>query len=174
MSNRKIEYNVNNLKHNFSNIDIYKNTNIKRHFDIEQKPKKEEKITKVEIKKKYEVQQKPPQTAIKSTTTQSQTSKRKYESTQLPKNTTKTTNIQIQKKYEAIKKPETTSKTTVTTTTQRKFESAKPQTVTKTTNKTNIQTQNVTKKMKFKKRKFLQKQQNLNLNHLNMLKKRSI
>ena len=39
---------------------------------------KEEKITKVEIKKKYEVQQKPPQTAIKSTTTQSQTSKRKY------------------------------------------------------------------------------------------------
>ena len=157
VSNRKIEYNVNNLKHNFSNIDIYKNTNIKRHFDIEQKPKKEEKITKVEIKKKYEVQQKPPQTAIKSTTTQSQTSKRKYESTQLPKNTTKTTNIQIQKKYEAIKKPETTSKTTVTTTTQRKFESAKPQTVTKTTNKTNIQTQNVTKKYEVQKKEVSSK-----------------
>ena len=177
LSNRKIEYNQNEfnkialykynnsnneLAHNYSNIDIYKN-NFKSRFEMEQKPQKEEKIKEVEIIKKYEIEKKVPQKAIKNTTTQFQTSKRKYESTKMPQISTKTTNIQAQsskKKYESFKSPETVSKTTVTTTTKRKYESSKPQTITKTTNISNIsniQTKNSTKKYEIQKKELASK-----------------
>ena len=179
LTNRKIEYNVNNLnnitsynynifnkelKHNYSNVDVYKNTNtskFKHNLDLHKKPQSEKKITKVEITKKYEIQKKQPQPTTKIFASQVQTQKRKYESTKIPN---KSSNIQAQSsktKLESIQKPIITSKTTVTTTTKRKYESAKPQTNIKTTNNTNsknttnisnIQTKNLTKKYEVKKK----------------------
>ena len=170
LNNRKIETNIdlyrnknfnsvnlarfNNfkeLKHNYSNVDVYNNSNLyslKQQMIEKKKPQTPEKVTKVQIQKtikNYEIQKKPQITA-KNTNLQIQT-KRKYESSKIPQTTTKTTKttniVQTQtqstkRKYESTKIPQNTSKTTniqIQTTSKRKYESTKkPETITKTTN----------------------------------------
>ena len=169
LNNRKIETNIdlyrnknynsinlsrfNNfkeLKHNYSNVDVYNNAklySLKQQMIEKKKPQTPEKITQVQIQKtvkNYEIQKKPQITA-KNTNVQIQTSKRKYESTKMPQTTTKTTKttniVQTQtqsskRKYESTKMPQNTTKTTqIQTISKKKYESTKkPETVTKTTN----------------------------------------
>ena len=145
-SNRnKLENNFNNvsssrynyfkeLKHNYSNADVYQKKNIlnlKRQIAEKKRPQTPEKISQVQIQKttkKYEIQKKP-QTQAKTINVQYGNSKRKYESTKMPistnktittttKTTTKTTNVQTQnskRKYESSKVPSTTNKSSTTT-----------------------------------------------------------
>ena len=143
LNNRKIETNIdlyrnknfnsinlaryNNfkeLKHNYSNVDVYNTSNLyslKQQMIEKKKPQTPEKITKVQIQKtvkNYEIQKKPQ--IPPNTNVQIQTSKRKYESTQLPQTTTKTTKT-------------TNIVQTQTQSSKRKYESSKPQNTTKTT-----------------------------------------
>ena len=182
LNNRKIETNIdlyrnknfnsinlaryNNfkeLKHNYSNVDVYNNSNLYslKHQMIEKKkPQTPEKITKVQIQKtvkNYEIQKKPQITS--NTNVQIQTSKRKYESSQLPQTTTKTTKttniVQTQtqsskRKYESSKPQNTTKTTQIQTISKRKYESTKkPETVTKTTN---VKVQNTSSKYSLQKK----------------------
>ena len=141
--------NFKELKHNYSNVDVYNNSNLyslKQQMVEKKKPQTPEKITQVQIQKtvkNYEIQKKPQIT--RNTNVQIQTSKRKYESSKIPQTTTKTTKttniVQTQtqsskRKYESTKIPQNTAKTTqIQTITKRKYESTKkPETITKTTN----------------------------------------
>ena len=153
-----------NLKHNYSNIDVYK-----RHEIVEKrKLQTPEKFTQIQIQKttkNYEIKKKP-EPVTKATTniqtktqTQAQTSKRKYESTKIPQTTTKNPNVKVEttkKKYE-VAKPQTTtkSKNIQIETSKRKYESTKkPEPVTKTTtNVTNVNT----KKYEIKKQETVTK-----------------
>ena len=143
------------LKHNYSNIDIYKKS-FKHQIAEKKKPQTPEKFTKIEIQKttkNYEIQKKPQpqtkpqtQTITKTTNIQKETSKQKYESKQIPQTTTKTTTVQSEttkRKYESSKMPQTATKTTNIQIQTKKYESSKkPETVAKTTT-TTTSTKNV-------------------------------
>ena len=158
LNNRKIETskfnsvnlsrfnNFKELKHNYSNVDVYNNANLyslRQQMIEKKKPQTPEKITQVQIQKtvkNYEIQQKPQITQI-------QTTKRKYESSKMPQTTTKTTKTtnvvktqtqSTKRKYESTKIPQNATKTTnvqIQTNSKRKYESTKkPETIVKTTN----------------------------------------
>ena len=154
--------NFKELRHNYSNVDVYNNANLyslRQQMIEKKKPQTPEKITKVQIQKtvkNYEIQKKPQITQIQTTT------KRKYESSKMPQTTTttKTTNIiktqtqSAKRKYESTKIPQNTTKATqIQTISKRKYESTKkPETITKTTN---IKVQNTASKYSLQKKKEL-------------------